>query len=118
CDRHSVGFRLRASGAGTTFKSPEAPGAWSLKPEARSPTRSFDVDDPVDTSQRLDHLLQVLDVADLHRHVNSSGLIVVGASLDVADVGVDPRDLRGHVGENTLAVLDLQAEANRGGCAG
>ena len=69
---------------------------------------------PSTTAQRLDHLLQVLHVADLDGHVDAAHLVVDGG-LDVADVGVDPGDLRADVGEDALAILDLDAQPDRVG---
>ena len=74
-DRHRHGFLVGApprTPARSLAGTPTPRAAPSQARRARLATRSFDVDDPVHTSQRLDHFLQVLHVADLHRHIDPS----------------------------------------------
>src|SRR6185436_3150093 len=78
----------------------------------RSPSGSLHVNDSRNAAKRLDDLLQVLHVADLHGHVDSSHLIV-DRGFDVADVGVDPGNLRAHVRENAFPILDLDRQTYR-----
>ena len=62
-------------------------------PSRPPPACPLDVQHAVDAAQRLDHLLEVLEVADLDRHVDPRALVVVGVRFHVLDVGVDVGDL-------------------------
>ena len=50
---------------------------WPSERALGSPARPLDVHHPLDTPQRLHHLLQVLQVADLDRHVDPAALVGV-----------------------------------------
>jgi hypothetical protein len=53
--------------------------------------RPLHVHHALDAAKRLDHLLQVFEIADLHGHVDAAHRLG-RRGLDVADVGVDSRD--------------------------